>query len=372
MKVCFWGEIAEALHGATPGGGELQIALLAKAFASSGDEVVLVDYITKTEFTTPEGIKVVPVPGWEKGIRIIRSFTHRFPWLYKTLRDQHADVYYCRMRDFRHMITYRAARKVKARFVYDLADGYDTVSFIERCKYDYFTKKKGLWWLINLIFSENIHPRLLRKADLVIAQHEGQAESLRKKNVQAVVYHNLIELNHIPVVNNPERSAFIYVGSLAKNKGFDVFYELIVNNPNHFYKIIGQPRDKTGAKYFRQLKDFSNVQLYGRLNHASAINHINNSKALICTSPVEGFPNIFLEAWACGTPVLSLFVDPGNIIQNNNLGFFANGDIDKLYKAMLTIETSEVYSYNARNYVLQNHILNEQKIDEIRHLFHKA
>ena len=33
MKICFWGDIAGALTGNTSGGGELQIALLAKALA---------------------------------------------------------------------------------------------------------------------------------------------------------------------------------------------------------------------------------------------------------------------------------------------------------------------------------------------------
>ena len=44
MKICFWGNIGRALKGRTSGGGELQIALLAKALAKGGHEVVLLDY----------------------------------------------------------------------------------------------------------------------------------------------------------------------------------------------------------------------------------------------------------------------------------------------------------------------------------------
>ena len=43
MKVCFWGNIANTLHGDTAGGGELQIALLAKALVKSG-LIVIIDY----------------------------------------------------------------------------------------------------------------------------------------------------------------------------------------------------------------------------------------------------------------------------------------------------------------------------------------
>ena len=44
MKICFWGNIAGALKAKPDGGGELQIALLAKALAKAGHEVVVIDY----------------------------------------------------------------------------------------------------------------------------------------------------------------------------------------------------------------------------------------------------------------------------------------------------------------------------------------
>src|ERR1035437_2492031 len=77
MKICFWGDIGKALTGNTSGGGELQIALLAKALAKAGHEVVVVDYAVDEEFQSPDGIKIIPVKGWNKGIRMIRTFTQR-------------------------------------------------------------------------------------------------------------------------------------------------------------------------------------------------------------------------------------------------------------------------------------------------------
>lgn len=46
---------------------------------------------------------------------------------------------------------------------------------------------------------------------------------------------------------------------------------------------------------------------------------------------MEGFPNVFIEAWACGIPVLSLYVDPGSIIERENLGVIVRGDKESLY-----------------------------------------
>ena len=35
------------------------------------------------------------------------------------------------------------------------------------------------------------------------------------------------------------------------------------------------------------------------------LKQIANSRALISTSPLEGFPNIFIEAWSCGRAVVA-------------------------------------------------------------------
>ena len=78
MKICFWGDIAEALKGNTNGGGELQIALLAKALARGGHEVVIIDYKTTEDFITADGIKVFKIKGWNNGITDYSNFYTSF------------------------------------------------------------------------------------------------------------------------------------------------------------------------------------------------------------------------------------------------------------------------------------------------------
>ena len=372
MKICFWGNNAGALKGNTDGGGELQLALLAKALARSGNEVVIIDYQATEDFISAEGIKVISIQGWNKGIRFLRVLTHRLPLLYKSLKAQKADIYYCRMRDFRHIFAFWAARKIKAKFILGLASDLDAMNLRMRWKYNHKVSKFGLWSFSSNLLIEIVHPFLLRKADLILAQHEGQKTILSKKNIDSLLFPNLFDPPKTDLKFSQTKKDFIYVGRLDKRKGFSTLFEIIKKSPsNHTFRIIGQPYDKTGILYYEKLKSFPNVTLMGKLSHQETMFNIANSKALISTSPMEGFPNVFLEAWSFGIPVLSLYVDPGGIIKKEKLGDIAQGNLDKLMLAMEDVDNSIEFANRARNYIEDNHSLNAKKIEEIRLLFNK-
>jgi len=369
MKICLWGSIAGALTGKTDGGSELQMALLAKALARAGHEVVCIDYETSEDFITSDGIKVFMVRGWNNGIRGIRIITHRLPKLYLLLKNQKADIYYCRMRDFIHILAFGAARKARSKFILAMASDLDAMGFKMRLKYYYLPNKAGMWWLFSGILNEIVHPWLLHKADFVFVQHEGQKQILIQKGIESVLLQNLIELTQPPVIGSTDRKDFIYVGWLDKRKGFGEFFELVKRSPLHTFKVIGPPRDETGYFYFEKLKSFQNVTLLGELNHSDTLYHIACSKALISTSPMEGFPNIFIEAWACGVPVLSLYVDPGDVIKREKLGEVAEGNLDVLKTKLDSIKKTEEFSDRCKSYVEQNHLLNTNRIKVIDNLF---
>ena len=364
-----WGEVAGALTGDTPGGAELQIALLARSLLKVGHEVVILDFTIEEEFTTDEGIRILPIKGWNSGLRFIRFFTHRIPQLYKSLKAQKADIYYCRIADFRHILAYWAARKVHGKFILGLAHDLEAMNHRMRLRNYVLVSIGGLWWFFNSILIELIHPWLLRKADYVFVQHEGQKQILQKKNIKSIIFRNIVDLSQYPNHSNQNNRNFIYVGRLDRNKGFIKFIELIDNAPLQSFYVVGQPQGRMSNLLYEKLKSYKNVKLFGRLSHSETLLQISNAKALISTSQFEGFPNIFLEAWVYGIPVLSLYVDPGDIIKNEKLGKIYNGDFKKLIKDLTSVKAIEDYSTKARTYVELNHALNEERLAEIDKLF---
>lgn len=368
MTICFWGDNACALRGNPTGGGEKQISLLAIALTRLGHKVVFVDYNISEDFTTKEGIEVHCIKGYNEGIRFLRAF-NRLKLIYLKLKNQKADVYYCRIRDFRHILAYWVSRRVKAKFILALASDLDVKDTRTRLKYLYFAEKAGVWWLFNSLLSEIVYSWLLRNSDMVLVQHEGQKQSLLQKRIQSTILSNLIELNDAPLTRGGERNDFCYVGSLDRRKGLIDFFNLVKASQSYNFKIIGSPRDRTGEVYLNKLKMLKNVTHLGRLNHSETLSHIADSIALISTSPLEGFPNIFIEAWVYGVPVLSLFVDPGNVIEREELGFVAKGSILSLSSAMAEIKATPEMRTRLKTYVMQNHVINEARLVEINKVF---
>ena len=109
--------------------------------------------------------------------------------------------------------------------------------------------------------------------------------------------------------------------------------------------------------------------MLGELNHNDTLTHIANAKALISTSPMEGFPNIYIEAWTYGIPVLSLNFDPGGVIERENLGTMAHGNLEKIINAMASVKNTQEFTLNSKSYVERVHFLNENRLNQINCLF---
>ncbi|MBS1921527.1 MAG: glycosyltransferase family 4 protein [Bacteroidetes bacterium] len=358
MKFCFWGDISGALKGKTKGGAELQIALLAKALALNGHEVVIVDPYSKESFVTAEGIKLVNIPDWNKGIRGLRFFTNRVSALRKKLEEQKADYYYVRIKSYLHLIAYRACRKVNGKFIIALASHFDTLGIWEKFKNDR-KAKFPLWELLsNGIPNYFAYKYLFKKADFIVLQHSGQNvrhQGFKKKN-KIFVFPNIIEYKCIPKGKENPANYFVFVGSLTVLKGsINLFKLLGILDESCHIVVVGQPGDKRSKRIVEALCGKTNISFTGRVDHLQALKFISESKALINTSNFEGFPNIFLEAWASGIPVISLNVNPDNIINKNNLGVYCDGDILMMKHCIQTWNTGKFSKENMISYIKKFH-----------------
>lgn len=356
MKICFFGNISGALQGRTQGGAELQIALLAKALALKGHEVVIIDGASDSSFINEEGIKLINMPGWNKGIRGLRLFTKRIPALWRIFVDQKADFYYVRMRAYLNIIPYLAAKKNKSKFIVAVASDIDVFSFGKKFKFAY-KKDFNLFRLFTVyIPNDMIFKFLLKKADYILLQHSGQGIGLRKCKGRQVIFQNIIEPNKINSAEPIPQNYFIYVGAVTMLKGADSLLDLInIVDESVLFMIVGQPDGKVPNKLYEKLKGKRNVMLKGQMDHRKTLALVSRAKALINTSYYEGFSNVFLEAWAKGIPVISLNVNPENILEKYELGICCNGDLLKMKKIIESGEMDAFDKYKMVSYVSKFH-----------------
>ncbi|MEO6683136.1 MAG: glycosyltransferase family 4 protein [Ginsengibacter sp.] len=356
MKFCFFGHIAGSFNGKTIGGAELQIALLARALALKNHEVVIIDPSAEKSFLTEEGVKFVHVPDWNKGINGVRLFMHRIPQLKKLFIEQNADYYYVRMKTYMHLIPYWSARKINKKFIIAFAHDLDAPKFLKNFRYKYRSNFNIFKFLTIYIPNEFAYKFLIKNADYVLLQHSDQENYLENVKGQVLIFPNIFDFSNVPAHSGKTENYFVHPGTLSVLKGIKNLKKLLtVINHSILIKIIGQPINLKSEKIYETLRGRENVTLTGRRNHKETIMEIANSLALINTSNFEGFPNIFLEAWATGVPVISLHVNPGNIFNKYNLGIYCDGDLNKMKKSIEEFHTYPINKEKMVSYVREFH-----------------
>ena len=172
-----------------------------------------------------------------------------------------------------------------------------------------------IWKLAYRLF----YPRL----DAVICQSNYMLDDLKLNfkipQDKMVVIHNPIDYLKIqmnlkntpkPLPNSPhnERNEIklVAAGRLTKVKGFDILISAIslLNNKNYHLKILGDgPLKQDLVDQARNLNVDDQIEFVGFQRNPYPF--FAEADAFILSSRHEAFPNVVLEALACGTPVIA-------------------------------------------------------------------
>ncbi len=332
QRVCIYGEeVAGALEGNVVGGAELQTALLARSLAQEGYNVTVIDPRAPADAATADGVRVRTVPGWDRGTRGMRMFTRRIPALLRICRAVDPGVLYMRGFSFLFMVLLLFARASGALTVLALASDMDVAGFRKRYNSFYRRNASLRRWITEIIPNHLTGWLTLRWADVVLYQHPGQADLLPRPGTQLS---NIVPDDLFRLEPAPSRANILMVGLLAAHKGIRELLPVIRHLPDLTFEFVGAPSGREGRSIEEKLRQCPNVVLHGPLRRTETLRKISAADVLLNVSPAEGFPNTFLEAWALGTPVLSLWVDPAGVIAAHGLGLVCGGSMDALVQAL--------------------------------------
>jgi glycosyltransferase involved in cell wall biosynthesis len=132
---------------------------------------------------------------------------------------------------------------------------------------------------------------------------------------------------------SPNPSRFLWVGRLAPYKNPTAFVNLAKQLPEASFLMVGAPsalEPDAHREIEHAARALPNLEFIPGLSRSELLPLFDDALALVSTSDYEGMPNVFLEAWARGVPVLALAHDPDGLIVDHALGGFAGGSFDRL------------------------------------------
>ena len=188
--------------------------------------------------------------------------------------------------------------------------------------------------------------------------------NLDANNKCYVVYNPLSSsFENIEPLNNKDEY-FLMVGRLVSQKGYSYLIEtmkkVVKINKNIVVKILGDGPLKEELQNEININNLNNnIFLLGNINNV--IDYYINAKALLLTSTFEGFPNVLLEANACGCPVISFNcpTGPNEIINKYNGLLIKYLDVDQLASAITKFDSIK---WDYKKIVLSTKKYNSKKI----------
>lgn len=142
-----------------------------------------------------------------------------------------------------------------------------------------------------------------------------------------IVYHG-VDANHFrPMkVEKPFPQVVLFVGGFAPGKGASLLLEAAKCLENVHFLIIGP--ESADLEISRLPK---NVHFLGIVDRDDMPRHYNMCDVLVLPSFTEGFPDVILEAFACGKPVVASRVGEIPWIVSSKFGWLVEpGDIKEL------------------------------------------
>ena len=328
------------------GGAEIQQVAISKKLAEKGYNIIFITYGTGNSIETEScGIKILQTysRSHAKDINLFKKIYY----LYLKMQAADADIYYYHAGS--PGIVTIIAKLLRKKIVYHIASDALIIekNIIKKNLIENILGKIGNWIDIKL-------------SNAIISQNNFQKLLLKKKfGKESILIKNVVDLP--PIDNNKtNKENILWIGTIRSVKQPEIFLKITEQFPNNRFIMIGGMGES--IELFEKIKNKSktikNLEFKGFIPHDKIYTHYTEAILMINTSEIEGFPNIFLEAWMYSIPILSLNVDPDGIIAKYKMGY-CSYSIDQLIIDLRYLldnrKLIKTMGQNGRRYIEENH-----------------
>ncbi len=175
----------------------------------------------------------------------------------------------------------------------------------------------------------------LNKAKTIFCASEALANVLERAGVSqkklSVNYNGVNPSVFYPITEKKHRQHFVFVGSLIVTKGCNELLSAFIQARQKFpameLDIVGEgPMKKVLAEKINQYGLAHCVRLRGSVPLADVAEYIRQANVLVLPSYREGVPNVLLESFASGTPVISTKVGGIPEVVNRDVGLLIDAE----------------------------------------------
>ena len=322
------------------GGAEVQLYLLSKEFSKYKGvdvNVIVADYGQK-DIEIYKDIKLYKSNNFKK------NHINQFLNFFKVFNKIKAEVYIQRTLTPVSGLIALYCKIINKYFIYMVAHDSE-VDGNYRKKHGFFKN-----WIAKLTFNF---------ADMIIVQNNTQKNYLTYRGRPS----NILKSSSTFTNNSKYNQKYIlWVGRSEKWKNPEMFIKLAEMNPkNKFIMICSTAikQEKYHLKIKNQASKIMNLQFIDFVPYAKIDTYFRDAKHFINTSEQEGFPNTFIQAAKNKTPIISLNVNPDDMLNKYNCGFYCKNKFSNmniyLNELLLNQKLYNKMSLNAYKYAKEKH-----------------
>lgn len=334
------------------GGIERQQTTMAIWLAARGWTVSMIVWDDpKDKAIEVKGVRIIRLCSLEDGLPVLRFFHPRWTSLNAALDEANADLYYYNCGDLGLGQIVAWARHRNRPVVFSVPSDPDCDPELPALG----SRRERMLYRYGLSRCEHIVVQSEKQRVLLETGFGKTSTALRMPCVGFGASVNLEARDAAEGFN------VLWVGRISTEKRPDWVRELAKQLPDATFTLVGAPNRDTdySSRLLSSDAALPNMSFVGRIAHEDMGPYYVRADVLICTSLYEGFPNVFLEAWSVGTPVVTT-CDPDGLVQGKGLGFSAT-DIDGLASAIRRLSEDrslhQQISTTAQDYFDQNHRL---------------
>lgn len=344
------------------GGAEMQMQLLAEALEDADCDIygILLNIGNNTQYNN----LFLSNRNYPKIFKMKQLFSKK---IFNYLCEIKPDIIYQRGGlSFLSVATYYC-KKHSCKVIWHIADERSVKPF------QFEWKKSILFDYIDKKFLEYG----IKNTDYVIGQAKYQDELLRKNYGRRC---DLIVLNSHPMPKQKIKKEeapikVVWIANFKKLKQPGIFIKLAEKFKDYKkirFIMIGKQGQKTWqAELASRIDKLNNLEYLGEKPIDEVKKILSESHIFVNTSKYEGFPNTFIQAWMRKVPVVSLNVDPDNILEKECIGFHSrniSNMVKDLKKLISDKNLREKMGERAQKYAFKNHTI-EKNVKKIVRFF---